>query len=643
MYHHAPLTCYEPPKEDMNELIIAQYRMYKNPLDTGKKYAHDPEEENRQCINFLTENCLLVYKSVNYDELWETLGLNQFYSFFSPTNVNFHYDDQNRRIPYFSGRRLNFIRLLPEHTQASGFITSLRLLNSNALITPKRIQLLSDVTIGNPSTLFAKVDYSSTVTTIANTASIISPDFKYDQVRYNQPVLSLDTMKYLPRDVRIFVNNCDLEDFLDEYVDELNNRIIITHSCTPVPHNRAIHLNINDVKQTNFHQYSSNCTLSHERLTTVPLGLRYGLSTAYSTAFETVRKMNIMKTRDVYFGFDIAENPSARNICAKVLNEKFNPNQNMNSNMSEFKSISVVDEEHEHDQLNELPWLWSWACNAKSSYEEWKVYFTELASHKYAICPQGAGRDTHFLWECIYLDVIPIMIKADYVHIAGLPIQYLESWECLDLTSLQCEFPEQNLERVTFTYYSNEMKKFDYRYTKEEKEKKDNDERIRHEEEQQARLIGKSKEEVEEEQRQRRLLTEQIEITKTEKAERESMGGEDNDVEVDEIEEQYVSGVDENGAPIYATRSRSISRCSSRCGSRSNSFCGLDELAELNGIIGGHIGDNMEDIAKEDRWDFAKVLNVPPEAIPPSSRCSSRCSSRAPSRCTSPSNDDLKV
>ena len=64
----------------------------------------------------------------------------------------------------------------------------------------------------------------------------------------------------------------------------------------------------------------------------------------------------------------------------------------------------------------------------------------ELKKHKYAICPRGNGIDTHRIWECLYLDVIPIMLKRDYFGIDNLPIIYLNSWDELDVNNINTNF-----------------------------------------------------------------------------------------------------------------------------------------------------------------------------------------------------------
>jgi len=121
--------------------------------------------------------------------------------------------------------------------------------------------------------------------------------------------------------------------------------------------------------------------------------------------------MDIPKTKHIYFLFSLKTHKSRRN-CFDVLSKK-------------------------------LEW------NTKLSKEE---YFKELKRHKYAICPRGNGLDTHRLWECLYLDVIPIMLKSDSTNISGLPIIYLDKWE--DLGNLTNKFINQQLSKISMRFYA---------------------------------------------------------------------------------------------------------------------------------------------------------------------------------------------
>ena len=52
----------------------------------------------------------------------------------------------------------------------------------------------------------------------------------------------------------------------------------------------------------------------------------------------------------------------------------------------------------------------------ESKSGDYSKYLYELSGHKYALCPRGNGLDCHRFWECIYLNVIPIVINNNYTN-----------------------------------------------------------------------------------------------------------------------------------------------------------------------------------------------------------------------------------
>lgn len=75
---------------------------------------------------------------------------------------------------------------------------------------------------------------------------------------------------------------------------------------------------------------------------------------------------------------------------------------------------------------------------------ETSAYLQYLASHKYAICPEGNGVDTHRMWECLYLGVIPIVSESMFVEALApydLPILVLVSWNDLSEALLVERYP----------------------------------------------------------------------------------------------------------------------------------------------------------------------------------------------------------
>lgn len=159
-------------------------------------------------------------------------------------------------------------------------------------------------------------------------------------------------------------------------------------------------------------QLSQNCIIQHPKLIPIPIGVENRQWFNHQILHNVRKRVDIKKTEDVYFFFSFETHPS-RQECYDKLKGK-------------------------------LRW------NVKRSKEE---YFIELKRHKYAICPRGNGLDTHRLWECFYLDVIPVMISKDFVNITNLPILVFYSWDDFNKYRLNSEFKGIENSKITMSYY----------------------------------------------------------------------------------------------------------------------------------------------------------------------------------------------
>lgn len=71
----------------------------------------------------------------------------------------------------------------------------------------------------------------------------------------------------------------------------------------------------------------------------------------------------------------------------------------------------------------------TWTVRRPSSMTSKHEYCQELLNHKFCVCPRGNGIDTHRMWECLYLGVIPIVEKNyNMNHFDELPILFVDSF-----------------------------------------------------------------------------------------------------------------------------------------------------------------------------------------------------------------------
>ena len=157
------------------------------------------------------------------------------------------------------------------------------------------------------------------------------------------------------------------------------------------------------------HIYTQNMCVIHPRVTPLPIGVansqwKHGDAKIHKDIYN----MSVPKTENIYFNFSVDTNRGLRRDC--------------------------------YDKLSRKNIKW----NSNKSYRD---YLIELKRHRYAICPEGCGTDTHRFWECLYMNVIPICkrsILADHYK-KYFPIVILDDWSALDLKMLDDAFPKLNI------------------------------------------------------------------------------------------------------------------------------------------------------------------------------------------------------
>lgn len=150
--------------------------------------------------------------------------------------------------------------------------------------------------------------------------------------------------------------------------------------------------------------FTQNMNVVDDRVIPLPIGLAnsmwpHGNSTIHTEIYNT----DISKTKNIYFNFNINTNFVLRKECFDKINKK------------------------------NIPW------NENKPYRE---YLIELKSHKYSICPEGNGIDTHRFWECLYMNTIPICKKNILVEYYKeyFPIIILDDWDDLDIEYLDKKY-----------------------------------------------------------------------------------------------------------------------------------------------------------------------------------------------------------
>lgn len=86
-------------------------------------------------------------------------------------------------------------------------------------------------------------------------------------------------------------------------------------------------------------------------------------------------------------------------------------------------------------------------------------YLDNIYSHKFVLCPEGNGTDTHRTWECLYLGTIPVEKRnINNSFYEDLPICFVDEWEDINEDFLNKEYERINnnvfnLEKLNFLYW----------------------------------------------------------------------------------------------------------------------------------------------------------------------------------------------
>jgi len=152
--------------------------------------------------------------------------------------------------------------------------------------------------------------------------------------------------------------------------------------------------------------YTQNLLIHHPKCMVLPIGVansqwNHGNLDLFC---KVINDTEMKKENYIYFYFEINTNTKARQDCYNILSQKG------------------------------LKW------DQKRNFED---YLITMKKHKYTICPVGNGPDCHRFWECLYLDVIPIVVNNPLIqHLKKyFKMVILENWNNFDPNNLVLNEP----------------------------------------------------------------------------------------------------------------------------------------------------------------------------------------------------------
>ncbi len=211
----------------------------------------------------------------------------------------------------------------------------------------------------------------------------------------------------------IYTYNDDLYLFKEKIVFLKNPFVLISHNSDKIIFNNDIYNYIaNNEKIIKW--YTQNLLFNHPKVFIIPIGIAnsqwlHGNLNYISTALNNIEN----KTNKIYFNFSINTNANKRTDCFLKLKD--------------FLEISEKKQQSD--------------------------YFNYLASFRFAICPEGNGIDSHRIWECYYLKVIPIVIDNLFIRKIkskyNLPMIILNDW--YELRNIKLEY--NNFDNSILDYF----------------------------------------------------------------------------------------------------------------------------------------------------------------------------------------------
>jgi hypothetical protein len=192
------------------------------------------------------------------------------------------------------------------------------------------------------------------------------------------------------------------------------DEVIITHNS-----DNCVDQNLVDRYPNVKHWFGVNVVNDDHRLHTLPIGLANS-QYAHGHIPTLVKHMDQPKTKLCYLNLDTNTNSKVRTPIVKYFQDQ--------------------------------KWL---TLAHRKSYDQ---YLKELSSHKFAIVPPGNGPDTHRAWECLYLGVIPIVIKSTHSSLMydNLPCLQVDKWEEITQDMLQKNYVPYNphmLPKLRLSYW----------------------------------------------------------------------------------------------------------------------------------------------------------------------------------------------
>jgi hypothetical protein len=113
-----------------------------------------------------------------------------------------------------------------------------------------------------------------------------------------------------------------------------------------------------------------------------------------------------------------------------------------------------------YDYFKDFPWV---TVDMKANGSDFDSYIDNVYNHKFTLCPEGNGIDTHRTWETFYLGNVPIEIGNENNRFwSDLPMVTVRNWQEVTVEYLAKRLDEMNevepnTEYLDFQYWKDKI------------------------------------------------------------------------------------------------------------------------------------------------------------------------------------------
>ena len=372
-----PGIIYIPTYELLNNLIEKYDFNQNDMINLGNFYNNNKDIVNTfPIINNSIEKCIFNENFSNFKSIFDAAAIGQYLGGVDPRNQSGNtigfinetciikynnykfkwFKNGEHKLPYIEINN-NYIPINNLHIHSKNlkkFRINKKYSDIN-FITGEKIQLLCDHNIGkiedfnfNPRIrLLNNKSKNNRFIELGKVTKFINNKklvFCYTHL-LNDLNLLIKTLKYLKNPFKLIFHNSDTS-FNKEHLKLFNKLPLLQHI------------------------YSQNLNIVNSNISYLPIGIANSQWVHGNLdIFKKIYNKKISKDKDIFFNFNIDTNKEKRQYCYDILSKKG----------------------------------LQWTNNLDT-----EKYLIELKKHKYCICPEGNGLDTHRFWECLYMDTIPI-------------------------------------------------------------------------------------------------------------------------------------------------------------------------------------------------------------------------------------------